>query len=354
MIKKTAILIVFLSMFFAGQAAAIPNPAPVYCDNMGYAYNDTHCIFSDNESCEIWDFFNGECGQGYVVELPCKGSGESLPPGYECCEGLTSVGVSSPGPNGTCMMIEGPWPVCIACGDGFCDNDTENTCNCPGDCIIEFNQTGGENYTCPLVATPMCSEGTELKTYIGEDGCIETITCEATVGGPGIVSVCQNHPGCAGAINRGTDDDGCIIWECPDGDAQAGDGAEGDGSPTATAISIEKTSGQTLIKEGNVEVVTSADAKMEQSKLYIETSAGKIEVKVSPGEAHQKAAAEITRVNEIELLEESQNPVYSVKGTKQAAILFLIPVSMDIETRINAETGDIISVSRPWWSFIAW
>lgn len=26
---------------------------------------------------------------------------------------------------------------------------------------------------------------------------------------------CQNHPGCANAINKGNDSNGCIIWECP-------------------------------------------------------------------------------------------------------------------------------------------
>jgi uncharacterized membrane protein YkoI len=64
--------------------------------------------------------------------------------------------------------------------------------------------------------------------------------------------------------------------------------------------------------------------------------------------------ANATQVGTIELREESQQPIYSVKGMTQTKLLFVIPVSMKIETKISAETGNVISVSKPWWSFLAW
>lgn len=94
---------------------------------------------------------------------------------------------------------------------------------------------------------------------------------------------------------------------------------------------------------------------VEESKLFMKTSVGKKPINFLPedvigiSETPTKEA-----VKKIELKEESQKPLYSVKGIKQARILFIIPVSMEIETKISAETGDVISVNKPWWSLLAW
>lgn len=55
----------------------------------------------------------------------------------------------------------------------------------------------------------------------------------------------------------------------------------------------------------------------------------------------------------IELIEKSKKSVYSVIGVKQVKLLFMIPVSMEVKTEVDAETGKVISVSRPWWSFLS-
>ncbi len=56
----------------------------------------------------------------------------------------------------------------------------------------------------------------------------------------------------------------------------------------------------------------------------------------------------------IEFIEKYQKSVYSVVGMKQAKLLSIIPVSMEIKTEVDAETGRIISISNPWWSFLTW
>lgn len=56
----------------------------------------------------------------------------------------------------------------------------------------------------------------------------------------------------------------------------------------------------------------------------------------------------------IELIEKYQKPVYSVVGMKQTKLLFIIPVLMGVKTEVDAETGKVISVSKPWWSFLSW
>lgn len=119
-----------------GFVSAIPNPAPIYCKNMGYTENTTSCIFSDGNSCELWAFYNGECGQQYVKNLTCVEKGGSLSPGYKCCEGLSSITPSTATRilNGVCDYAAGSFGICAPCGNGVCDKDYENKCNCPEDC----------------------------------------------------------------------------------------------------------------------------------------------------------------------------------------------------------------------------
>jgi len=118
-------------------------------------------------------------------------------------------------------------------------------------------------------------------------------------------------------------------------------------------ISISKIEDKLSITTKEASAITTEKLIIEKSKLYLKTSAGNKEVKILPEEASSKAT-EISKISEIELIEESQKPVYSVKGTKQARILFIFPVEMEIGTKVNAETGNIISISKPWWSFLAW
>jgi hypothetical protein len=119
-------------------------------------------------------------------------------------------------------------------------------------------------------------------------------------------------------------------------------------------VSIEKVSENTVsIKTGNVSAITTQKITIEGDKLYMETSAGKKQIMVLPGEAVSKAT-EIGTVIKTVLIEENGKPIYSIRGTKEARILFIIPVSMEIETNVDAESGEVISVNKPWWSLFAW
>jgi len=98
----------------------------------------------------------------------------------------------------------------------------------------------------------------------------------------------------------------------------------------------------------------SGELIIEDSKLFMKTSIGKSPINILPEDAVGiSETPNIETVKKIELKEESQKPIYSIMGTKQTKILFIIPVSMEVETKINAETSDVISINRPWWSFLA-
>ncbi|MFH1289791.1 MAG: hypothetical protein ABIH92_00105 [Nanoarchaeota archaeon] len=211
-------LIVFGLLFFmslVGIVSAIPNPAWIYCEQtMGYTANLTHCIFPDGESCELWSFFSGECGEEYVLDLECVGLGGVLLPGKECCEGLV-FGLTKDDFDENCEGIVGDWPACFACGDGFCDEQYEDICSCEEDCSgFSNNSVGG------LDCTAICGDGfcdLELPCEENSENCPGD--CTAT-GGP----VCGNGA-CEGEGEEQNCPEDCSTQQiceslCGDGECQ--------------------------------------------------------------------------------------------------------------------------------------
>lgn len=131
-----------------------------------------------------------------------------------------------------------------------------------------------------------------------------------------------------------------------------------DNQTVSRDISIKTAPGNVSISQGvmntvNASVVADYSGKLviENSRLLMETSAGKKQINILPEEALSKATV-TTNVNAIKLKEESQQPIYSIKTTEQTKLFFVIPVSMQIETKVSAEFGNVISVKRPLWSFL--
>jgi hypothetical protein len=73
-----------------------------------------------------------------------------------------------------------------------------------------------------------------------------------------------------------------------------------------------------------------------------------------PEDAISVSETPMESITGVELKEDAQKPIYSITGKKPARLLFIIPVSMEIETEVSAESGELISVNKPWWSFLAW
>ena len=61
---------------FPEKETGIPNPASVYCEDLGYNYvirtnpktkgQYGICIFPDGNECEEWEFYRGKCGQKFT------------------------------------------------------------------------------------------------------------------------------------------------------------------------------------------------------------------------------------------------------------------------------------------------
>ncbi len=118
---------------------------------------------------------------------------------------------------------------------------------------------------------------------------------------------------------------------------------------TLKPLTIEKKEDMLFIKTGEISIATTENLIINESKLYIETSSGNKQIKFMPEEESSK----FVTINNIELKEEDAKPIYSIKETKQAKIFALFPVRLNIETKVSAETGDTLSITKPWWSFLA-
>lgn len=58
-------------------------------------------------------------------------------------------------------------------------------------------------------------------------------------------------------------------------------------------------------------------------------------------------------INNVELETSEEEAIYSVSGSSSGKLLLVIPVTVEITQKINAETGEIISTEKPWWTFLA-
>lgn len=86
------------------------------------------------------------------------------------------------------------------------------------------------------------------------------------------------------------------------------------------------------------------------------------QIRVLPETASATAEARINASCEsdgcdIELKEVGRNEdvkvVYEVEAKKNAKLLGFIKTKMEVDVEVNAETGEVVSVKRPWWSFMA-
>jgi len=106
-----------------------------------------------------------------------------------------------------------------------------------------------------------------------------------------------------------------------------------------------------VLAEGKEVLSTGVSTLAEQGRVSMATSEGQKQITITQEMASQKAG--ITVVKAVGLKEENALPVYSINGTRQVRLFFVIPASMNIQAKINAQNGEIISITKPWWSFLA-
>jgi hypothetical protein len=77
------------------------------------------------------------------------------------------------------------------------------------------------------------------------------------------------------------------------------------------------------------------------------------EISVMPAQAVQKVRATNQSFRSMELLMEQGRAVYKVQEQRAARLLGFIPVNLSVQSTVDATDGELISVVRPWWGFLA-
>ncbi len=94
---------------------------------------------------------------------------------------------------------------------------------------------------------------------------------------------------------------------------------------------------------------TKEEIKVKDNKVFINER----EVKIMPDVASEKAIETLELKRELEIeLKDTGKPTYEILGEKEVRVLGLFRARMNITTEIDAETGEIEIIKRPWWRFL--
>jgi uncharacterized membrane protein YkoI len=119
-------------------------------------------------------------------------------------------------------------------------------------------------------------------------------------------------------------------------------------------IEIDKETKVAKIESEGVKATTAETLKIEEKTLKIETPKGDVQVNVLPSIATQVAISKFPQeIKEVELKVVNEKPVYKIEGRKIGKLLWLFPIEISVQTKIEATEGKILQIKKPWWSFLA-
>jgi len=123
------------------------------------------------------------CPKDCTPEKACVPMNEALALNItqKCCANLNKTQCKIKLDDGSCSECEGF--VCTLCGDGIC-NDTENSCNCPQDCLPEKRDIHCDDKSKVICHSqmPSCTSGSSIPAiYDGCWICADTLTCKQVV-----------------------------------------------------------------------------------------------------------------------------------------------------------------------------
>ena len=100
-----------------------------------------------------------------------------------------------------------------------------------------------------------------------------------------------------------------------------------------------------------------------ETKFYAKLSNGRnAEIRIMPDTASQTALQRLNLRNftddcSIELREANLGnqvrAVYEVQAQRNSKVFGIFSARMQVQAQVDAETGEIIRVNKPWWAFLA-
>ncbi|MGV8086699.1 MAG: PepSY domain-containing protein [Candidatus Woesearchaeota archaeon] len=118
-----------------------------------------------------------------------------------------------------------------------------------------------------------------------------------------------------------------------------------------TAVTIASSSESVTLSQDDVTAQT-GDLVIDSDGINIDG----IRVKLPPKAVlmrNHNLETNIQRVNNMKLEKEEDKAVYTIQYDADKKLLGIISTSASQEIKINANTGDVISEKKPWWTFLA-
>ncbi|MFT4304491.1 MAG: carboxypeptidase regulatory-like domain-containing protein [Candidatus Woesearchaeota archaeon] len=111
---------------------------------------------------------------------------------------------------------------------------------------------------------------------------------------------------------------------------------------------------KTFIKDNGDSASTRLTLSTESDRLFVERGNVEREIKILPTQASERAREVLREIHgEIELKETRGSIMYEVEGRRDVRVLGFIPVNARYQIGINAETGEIEELKKPWFDFIS-
>jgi len=134
-------------------------------------------------------------------------------------------------------------------------------------------------------------------------------------------------------------------------------------------INIQQQANRMVIQAGGISVDCPLCSEMTQERLqngtqfYAKLSNGRnAEIKIMPDTASQTALQRLNLRNctddcSIELKEanvgDQVRAVYNFQAQRNSKVFGIFNARMQVQAQVDAETGEVIQVNKPWWAFLA-
>ena len=296
-----------------------------YCDKDGDGYSSKPlCIFHKENDC---DDTRIDVNPG--ANTLCDGIDNN-------CDGIIDKNCCTDSDGGLDYDDVGTTCIGQTCSTDSCEGNNLTEFSCSGDLgEIVANQSIC-SYGCSGGACQECSEDWECTDW-GE--CVDEVHAR----------ICTDLNDCGTIKDKPNISKGCIVSVSLVEEMIP----EAPFSIKGTRVTISRyPNNLNLIETKDNTVSTSLDIFVEDENLYATTSEGDIEVKVLPEEA-LSSIGELDNINTISLSEKDGELVYSIIGSKESRLFFIVSIDARIKSRVNAGTGEVISLEKPWWRFFA-
>jgi hypothetical protein len=119
-------------------------------------------------------------------------------------------------------------------------------------------------------------------------------------------------------------------------------------------VTLDSEKKEIVLTSEQASAITKEKIEIDNETVYLVTEKVRKGVHVLPENASEtaKLRANFHLVKAIELVEEDGAVLYRLQGRQIGKILGLFPTEVEVGSDVDAETGEVKSISRPWWSFL--